>query len=437
MKKKSSQAVWEYLPPLMHKIEKLKSTPVAAFILSQKNSVNFMSSILKYRPPRLVKAKQGWYITYTYQIPESVRPMYGGKTWYRFRITEDMNRRKGEERENFATWMLEQIIQSLKEGYNPFSIEQEEAAKVAASGEVPEFITAKKLFDLFLTAWSKRGLDPVSITKYKKYVNRLAGWLDEKKMLYNNIKNITPAHIELYLTESRTLLQYSNREYNNTYDFTCTIFNYAKDKDIITRSPCDGITKLKVVSTKHRFYDNDNMAAIKKALLAKDAYTFLAFQVVYYLCIRSDKELMNFRVKDINFDQNKILLDAQGTKGKAARYIPMDDNIKALLLNHGVKNYPAEYYVFGIEGIPAKQKFGQGFFARRFRKVRDAAGLPKDFTMYAAKHTRIIHLKQDGLSDADIMSVSGHKDFGAYAKYLRDLGMDANPEKINKVSRKI
>ena len=44
---------------------------------------------------------------------------------------------------------------------------------------------------------------------------------------------------------------------------------------------------------------------------------------------------------------------------------------------------------------------------------------------------------QAGLSDADIMSLTGHRDFTSYAKYLRDIGLDANPDKINKVSRKI
>ena len=43
----------------------------------------------------------------------------------------------------------------------------------------------------------------------------------------------------------------------------------------------------------------------------------------------------------------------------------------------------------------------------------------------------------DGLNDADIMSLTGHKDFSAYAKYLRDLGLSADVKKINEKSRKI
>lgn len=89
----------------------------------------------------------------------------------------------------------------------------------------------------------------------------------------------------------------------------------------------------------------------------------------------------------------------------------------------------------GIEGCPAIKPFGTGFFAKRFRKVRKEAGLPTHFSIYGFKHTRIIHLKQDNATDADIMSLTGHKDFSAYAKYLRDLGLDADAGKISKISR--
>lgn len=155
------------------------------------------------------------------------------------------------------------------------------------------------------------------------------------------------------------------------------------------------------------------------------------------LCVRSDKELMNLKVGNIYWKENKIYADAEGTKGNAGRWIPMDENIKRIFLEKKINEYPAEYFVFGIEGKPSEKPFGSGFFSKRFRKIRNKAGLPDWFTMYGMKHTRVIHLKMDGLADQDIMSLTGHKDFGAYAKYLRDLGLAADPAKINKLSRVI
>jgi hypothetical protein len=47
-----------------------------------------------------------------------------------------------------------------------------------------------------------------------------------------------------------------------------------------------------------------------------------------------------------------------------------------------------------------------------------------------------VNLKMDGVSDADIMSLTGHRDFNAYSVYLRDLGLTVNPETINLKTRK-
>lgn len=78
-----------------------------------------------------------------------------------------------------------------------------------------------------------------------------------------------------------------------------------------------------------------------------------------------------------------------------------------------------------------------GLFAKKFRKVRDSIGVASVYTLMGMRHTRIIHLKQDGATDADIMSLTGHKTYEALSKYLRDLGLDADAEKLNRISRKV
>lgn len=74
----------------------------------------------------------------------------------------------------------------------------------------------------------------------------------------------------------------------------------------------------------------------------------------------------------------------------------------------------------------------------KFQKnVAEAAGISKDFTIYGAKHTRVIHLKNAGYTDGELMGITGHKDSTSLSKYLRDLGLTVDIEKLNKVSRKI
>jgi len=432
MKNNSDRRFSEFESPLPHKNKASKPALVAGFDFSEKNSVKIVSNMYHFRLPRLVKAKEGWYITYYYRIPKELRYIYDGKEWKRFREKFDINRRKGTEKIIYADYLLGEVTNVLKAGYNPFKETIEELIKKEDQPAEDE-IDCDEALNSFLIAWSKRGLEPVSLAKYKRCVKKLLKWLYENKILHADIKSITTNHIEKFLQDGK----FSNREYNNTFDFIRTAFNYLVKKEIITKSPCAGITKLKTASQVHRFYDDKSLKDITRALLISDPYTYLAFQSVYYLCIRSDKELMNLKVGNILWEQNKIMLDAGGTKTKSAAYIPMDSNMKQLFLDHGIDKYPADFFVFGIKGTPAAECFGTGFFSKRFRKVRDAASLPNHFTMYGAKHTRVIHLKSDGLPDAEIMSLTRHKDFSAYAKYLRDLGLNANPDRINAVSRKV
>jgi hypothetical protein len=115
----------------------------------------------------------------------------------------------------------------------------------------------------------------------------------------------------------------------------------------------------------------------------------------------------------------------------------MDENIKQLFLDKKINEYPPHYFVFGSDNKPSENRFGGTFFSRRFSKVRNFLNMDTAYTMYSAKHTRVIHLKQDGATDADIMSLTGHKDYVAYAKYLRDLGLESDAKKINALSRKV
>jgi len=413
----------------------MKPVPVAGFIFSNKTSVSSVSIIFNYRKPVLVKSEKGWYIKYYYRIPVHVRKFYGDKEWFRFRIKEDINRRTGADREEYAEFLRASIAESLKDGYNPFEPEQEYVEKEELGIEEKKELGAKDAMLLFLEVWGKRGLTEASMSKYKRTANRLIEWFEKKSIPERNIQEITQENIEQFLNELKKEKKFSNREYNNTYDYTRTIFNFLLKKKYISESPCAGIDKMKSKSTKHRYFDEKALTAVTKAMVATDPYLYFAFQAVYYLCVRSEKELRNLQVGNIMWEQNKIL--AETTKGDSERYIPMDENIKKLFLDRGIDKYPEDYYVFGIKGEPSAVTFGKEFFSKRFRKMRDLANIDKKHTLYGAKHTRVIHLKQDGLSDADIMSLTGHKDFSAYAKYLRDVGLDADANKINKLSRKI
>lgn len=435
----------QFESPLPHKKTSVKVAPVAAFIFNENNSVNTVSTKIRYTTPEIIRSEHGWYIKYKYEIPHAIRPLYDGQQWFTFRLKKNINRFKGSDREKFAVWLCEQIHLSLQQGYNPFDADEQLEAEsttpiltgqpAEATPAEPSFLEARKALWFFLEQWKKRGLDDDSYAKYERYVGRLIEWLIKKGLQHTDIKKIKQETIEDFLHDNRVDNEISNRESNNTLTFINTAFLFLQKKKIIDNNPCKDIEKLKANTTKHRFYDDTTLDVITKALLARDAYTHFAFQCVYYLCVRADEELQQLKCRNIFWQQDKMLLEFG--KGKAQRYVPMDANIKKILMDRNIHKAPGDYYVFGLKGQPSAEGIGRGFFAKRFRKVRDAIELDHAYTLYGAKHTRVVHLKYDGVSDADIMALTGHKDFTAYAKYLRDLGMTADVKNINSKSRKV
>lgn len=419
--------IQEFESPLPHF---KKPVLQAGFIIKKNNFAKTLPKLYNYRKPKLIKSKSGWYIEYYYRIPDEIQHLHDNKQWMRFRLREDLNRRKGPEREAYAEILLTGIESELRHGFNPFTQVIEQFDKIV----LPSTLPARDALKLFLDKWKQRGLDKASLSKYERYINRLIDWLAVRNIQYNDIKEITNDHIETFLSETKLFYKYSNREYNNTLDFIRTAFNFLVTKKFITENPCTGISKLKSKSSKHQFYDEISLKAITKALLELDPQCYFVCQVVYYLCVRSGKELVNLKVGNIKWEQDVILADV--TKGSTERYIPMDKNIKELFLSKGIDKYPPEYYIIGIKEPQAKP-VGKTLFTERFQKVRTKAGLSDKFTLYAWKHTRVINLKTDGASDADIMSLTGHKDFTSYTHYLRDLGMTANQKSLNDKGRKL
>jgi site-specific recombinase XerD len=71
------------------------------------------------------------------------------------------------------------------------------------------------------------------------------------------------------------------------------------------------------------------------------------------------------------------------------------------------------------------------YFTQKFTKLKKQLSLPKEVTMYAIKHTRAIHLAQDGADPYSIMQLFRHSGLDITMAYLRDLGVNVNRQAAN------
>jgi site-specific recombinase XerD len=387
---------------------------------------------ITYKPAKLRGKYPNWYVEYYYHKPAELIPAGAKSHWQRFKVYEDINRNNSRE---YAQLLVDAVNYALENGYNPFEDHTKEFRE-------PEKIwTIQQALLYFLQKWRERGLSPASIYKYKRAVDLFNAWAPD----HYPAKKVSREYIEAFLNQCKNQFNWTNRNYNNTQTLLNTAFLFLKEKKIIDDVPTHKIARMRTSTKKHKYYDEKTLAILLPLMRERDPYLYFAFQCVYYLCIRSEKELQHLKVGNIFPDRGQVFLSAGGTKTNADRYIPMPAPMLDVFKSRGILDYPSDWYVFSVaskntfvsDSKPGQAPFGKGFFSKRFARIRKAAGLSSDFTLYGAKHTRIVHLKKDGAKDDEIMSLTGHSDFVSYSKYLRDLGVDANIDKLSELTRVI
>lgn len=384
---------------------------------------------VNYRPAKLSRGKK-WYVSFQYKNPETGQ-------FKKFKVYFDINRIKDkEEKEEFAKDLIEGVNRFLKRGGNPFK-------KSSLRREDNKTWTLGQALNYFKQKWAQRGIEASSFYKYERCCERFGAWLIKKGIQNNPTDSINEGVIESYLTESSR--KWSNRSYNNELLFLNTIFRFLKKKQIIRNNPCEEVDRKKVITTKHKYYDDAKLTKLMEALKKDDPYLYFACQVVYYLCIRSEKELKLFKVGNILPDRKQVLINGSDSKTDRDRFIPLPTEMLDVFTQRQVLDYPPDYYVFSVssknkfvaDGVPGPESFGRGFFSKRFGKIREKVGLSSDYTIFSLRHTRAIHMKLDGASDAEIMNVMGHTDFRTTGGYLRDIGLTVDAKRINFITRKL
>ena len=400
-----------------------------------------MAKKLNWKTPKLYKGKR-WWIEYQFRIPEELRHRYKGAKWKGFPVFEDINRYKTDE---YAQLLLKAVTFGLEQGYNPFEHEKKEFVEFKQDTQkTPDKVwSCIQAFNFFTQEWEQRGLEDATLTKLERAIEVLTVWLGKTNRQHDPVQTIRRDDVKAALREASDANAWSNRTFNNNLSALATVFIFLESEKIITAIPTKGITKKKSKSKKHRYYDPPQFERVRKVMKEEDPLTYFATKLIYYLCIRAEKELKHFRVGNIFLDRKQVLIQAEEAKTDADRFIPIPDELMeelAYIRNH----YPPEYYVVGKgtrikfvrDNTPSAKPFPNNMISARFAKIRKKAGITSDHTPYSFKHTRVIHLKQDGAQDADIMQLTGHTSYQAYAEYLRDLGMDGNPEAINQRTRK-
>ncbi|RPE05578.1 site-specific integrase [Chitinophaga lutea] len=395
---------------------------------------------MQYRPAKIYPetldlSVKKWYVFYSFIHP------FTGK-FERFKVYEDINLFKGEEKVNYAKNLRDAVNLSLQNGYSPYDEEEklnlwvEETSKQAAAeaaGDRSRFTMVQGV-NLFLAEKKEQGKSKSTMSAYTTTANFIKSWLNENGMLLVPAANITAVQLLTILKDEATKNNWENKTYNNYLLYTETILNWLAEKKngrIIPENPIKGADQREVVENKPSTYTdqelNDMLALVRSA---NDVYMEGIIMTCYYAAVRSKEEMRAFKIKNILFDRDLLLLCPEGTKARREDYVPLDPILKRFFLAQKLDKLPLEWYVFGKGDRPGPVPASSNHYATKYRPYREKLKIDESKKLYNWKHTRGIHLANAGVDPYAIMQLFRHASLEQTMQYLRDLGCVINRKAV-------
>lgn len=376
-----------------------------------------LSSKLAWMPARLVEKKDRWEIVY-YQTD----PADG--TRKRHRETGDLNRiHDMKERRRQAAALVAKINKLLPDGYPYHTAEQIEVRKAAP--------TLKEAFQKALEIKLKTDKDETS-KDYRSIGGVFLAWAQENGVGERPATEFTRRGALEYLDnvaerKNRFGVPLGNRTWNNYKVKTSTIFNELVKREYISENPFKGISKKAVWGKSRRKCTPDERALIAAWLWQHDYFCFVFITLEYY-CLLRGTELRRLRAGDFDIQRGIITLSASKSKNARDRHPTMTDFVRQILSDVRFSRIPANYFVFGKNGVPDPHRsWGRGYAWRHLRKCMQdlvSAGKLGDIeglSPYSFKDTGITDWLRL-LPLPDVMQQAGHVNPGTTMVYnLPDL----------------
>lgn len=429
--------------------------PARVFFLKEINRdqtgtkfLNMKYTAPKIYPPDFNLDVPKWHVEFRYINPDT------GKR-ERFKVYEDINRQKGQDKVEYAKLLRDAVNMKLMQGFDPIAARNSVKDMVKGYADKKAALTAADkshytilhALNFFIQQKKKQGISQSTMDGYASSVKFFKNWLNGRNMLLQRAADITEQDILTFLSEyadlELTIAEYppqgkrkwSNRAYNNHLNYVGILFNFlaARPHKIIKENPLFRPVGRETLARKHTAYTDTQLQDILALVRSSgDKYMEGVILTIYYACVRSKSEMRALRAGNVLYERDLIRLDAEGTKGKRDDHIPLDPFLKRHFIEQGYDKLPADYYIFGYRGKPGPVQAGEGYYAEQFKLYRDEIGLSDDYTLYGFKHTRVIHLASAGVSPYELMQLLRHTDLEQLMAYLRNLGVLIKHDTVQK-----
>ncbi len=420
-------------------IQKLSEVPPKSPPLMYiSNRLKNMVEKIKYKEPKIIRAKRGWFIALYYEYPDNP-----GK-YKRFEISAGINYIKDLLiKEQEVQILLKEVNRALKAGFDPFltGLEKEFSASVSEKikqikqndeAEIQKGWSIIEAIDRFQDYCIKKNLSANTLKSYNSFIKIFTIWLNENELDNSIASEITEDTIRDFLNQQFDEEDWKPKTYNNYLKFFYTLFTRIsklerkENKNIEYIIDLSDIELKKDRAEKNRYYSPIVAERVKKEIkLIPELYAYVKW--IFYSCMRP-REIRLLQINHIDLESRQIKAIAPTAK-TGDRFIPICDELKDLIISMRLMELPFNYYVFGKEGQPSEENMSSHFFTSLYKPIKTKLGLDDKYTLYGWKHTRVVNLLQAGFTDPEVMSLTGHSDYKSFMAYKRELVVDTSAMK--------
>ena len=180
-------------------------------------------------------------------------------------------------------------------------------------------------------------------------------------------------------------------------------FSFAVRKGYLKSNPAAKVALIRIPQNNSpRFLTTQEIAALRTAC-AGDVNLLRMIDFALMTGMRR-AEIAHVQWSDIDLERGQISVSNKPgfqTKSKRSRVIPINSNLRQMLLEMQAEEHTADSLLFRIK---------YWWFGKRFRAAAQRAGLPASITIHSLRHTFASHLVMQGVDLATIKAILGHSD---------------------------
>ena len=250
------------------------------------------------------------------------------------------------------------------------------------------------------------------------------------------IKHVTYKDIRSYLAHMYNK-KYSSRTISRKLSAIRSFYKYEVNKGVIRDNPCLLISNPKVEKKLPNYLsynEIETMLEVPDTFKNNSLRDKLIIEILYSTGIRVS-ELVNIKVKDIDFYNNQILILGKGNK---ERYVIFGNTLKDMLKEYISIKSDSEYLITN----KYNKKMSTRSIEEIVKKIVKIDGIKNKVTPHTIRHTFATHMLNEGADLRVVQELLGHENLKTTEVYthvsnerLRSVYLSSHPRAKNNVKK--